>query len=113
MIRIAPSTPIEIPRDVATCPECSGTLTLEPFEFEIETGRITSGGAHIFCENDADDPDNDEPSAFAHRGWQSDWAVIDHSIRIWTNANVVIDESLENAPAAPPSGWAQQQGEES
>lgn len=40
---------LDVPENIATCPECGAEIYLEITEWETETGVITEGGFEIGC----------------------------------------------------------------
>lgn len=63
-----------VPKDVATCPECSGGLIAETDEWEDETGLPIS--LHIFCEHDLS-------TQLKHQGLFPDWNPVWTTVYKW------------------------------
>jgi len=66
-----------VPREIAVCPECGGTLHADVIGWETATGLPSKGDVNIDCEADPD---------CAHRYWQSDWQPIIDKVEKWCGA---------------------------
>lgn len=60
------------------CPECSGLLYVEVYEWESATGRPTFGGYTVDCCDDSND--------MTHKYHQSDWQSIIDRVGKWLGA---------------------------
>jgi|KBSSwiStaDraftv2_1062776.scaffolds.fasta_scaffold383256_5 hypothetical protein len=66
------ANPLPVPKDVAVCPECEGTLI---WQVTTEDGLED---LILDCENEDEDiPDTE------HRNWQSDWQPIYDRVKKW------------------------------
>ena len=86
-----PFDTLEVPRTIAVCPECSGTIEVECNEWTLIDGvpRPTQGGLRVYCDTDSplgismredDDEDND------HHYAQCDWIPVNMKIYRWLEA---------------------------
>jgi hypothetical protein len=81
----------EIPKDIATCPECGGKLSVDCWEWNSETGVPSQFGFNVSC--DAEDEaledwtwnedDNRRFTDVAHGHRQSDWQPVIDAVWDW------------------------------
>jgi len=88
---------IEVPPQVAKCPECGGKLLTQVCAWETETRKPSEEGVEVDCENEAD-PDDPDYEDCAHRHWQGEWMPAVDRVTKWLQANYRIIEG-ENATA--------------
>lgn len=69
------ATPEIVPREIATCPECGGTLYWQATTRDILVDMM------LECESERDEDDEDETDR--HRWWQSDWQPIIQKVKTW------------------------------
>lgn len=69
----------EIPKEVATCPECDGQLTAHCTEWDSESGVPRS--LELECEKDFCPVRNED--GFEHRCYQSDWQPTVDRVNKW------------------------------
>lgn len=74
---------IEVPRDIAICPECSSSIYLYCWEWDSETGEPNADGFQIECPGEAFYEDESEEK-YTHRWWQSDWQPVVDKLSKWT-----------------------------
>lgn len=71
----------DVPREVATCPECDGGLKVDVFEWDNETGKPVSHGIYAACIRDEEDEE-----WFAEREhWyhDDDWQPVVDVVERW------------------------------
>jgi len=71
---------VPVPRIVACCPECGGSLLVQVSEWESDTGTPTEFGVEVDC--DRDDTCEDDPK-FPHRWGHGEWQSTVASVRAW------------------------------
>lgn len=83
----------DVPRDVATCPECDGRLEVCANGWIEETGEPIAAELQINCMaedqaiRDAEDREDWQAAKDAeHRYWQSDWQRVVDAIERWAGA---------------------------
>jgi hypothetical protein len=70
---LTPNTPTIVPRSLATCPECGGTLEVRSMAWDAATGAPIASDLQIECKDDTGN----------HRWWQSMWQPVVDTIRKW------------------------------
>lgn len=77
---------VDVPDDIASCPECGGKLTVCSNANHVESGKPIADALCIDCENEDEDWDEDEDRECPHRHRQSDWQPVVDKIRQWAGA---------------------------
>jgi hypothetical protein len=77
----------DIPKEVATCPECGGALYAWNQCWDTETGRPVGANVQVDCEHESFH-DGDLPPKFEHKWHQSDWQPIMDRVNEWTECDV-------------------------
>ena len=70
-----------VPREIAVCPECQGSLTARSQEWEIDTGRPNAAALAVDC-----DADTGRDEEWNHSYWQSDWQPVIDAVAKWCDA---------------------------
>lgn len=69
---------LEVPRQVAICPECYGPVAIQTVEeWETATGIPTEAGTLVGCVDDM------ENLKLNHRYWLCDWQGINSAVYRW------------------------------
>jgi hypothetical protein len=89
-ILIKPFDLLEVPRKVAVCPECGGTVKVECNEWTEVDGvsKPTQGGLLVYCAADSPfgDPDENEDEEEEHNYAQCMWMDAIMSVYKWLGA---------------------------
>lgn len=72
---------VEVPRDVAVCPECGGDLWVMAEAWETKTDCPVADSLTIEC-----DKNTYGDGTFRHRWWQSDWQPVRDAVTKWCGA---------------------------
>jgi len=80
----------EVPREVASCPECKGCLAAECNEWTEVDGisRPTQGGLLVYCHLDSPygEPDENSDEEENHLYRQCDWVHVNQKVYEWLGA---------------------------
>lgn len=71
----------DVPRYIATCPECGETLHAECQEWVNETGLPTTDGIYVYC--------NTDPFSLRHKHYQHDWQSVNDAVAKWCGAEAI------------------------
>jgi len=69
-----------VPRAIAICPECQGTLAARSLEWDAASGRPEASAIELDCEHDC-------RGGKTHRHFQSDWQPVRDAIAKWCKAS--------------------------
>ena len=78
---------IDIPNEVAKCPECGSQLLVEVLDIDCETNLPWASSVTVQCKNE----DFEQEESW-HRHWQSEWQPTIDEVKKWLiSSKIAID----------------------